>query len=128
MRRPRQHRSNSRAKAVKPPPDGTDLEAVAEQVRYQSSPYHSRAARIQKNRPDASKCPSEVSNDLARVELWLRQAISAGATGGVWEGGFPRYVWHRVDNVVFEARQGSPGTGVYHGYPLSPQEDVRGLA
>ena len=127
MRRPRRRRDNPKARVVRPPPHGVDLDAVAEQVTYESSPYHSRAARIHRPRPDASKCPAEVSSDLERVELWLRQAIQAGTTG-VWENGFPRYVWHRVGDVIFEARQGAPGSGVYHGYPLSPEQDVRGLA
>ena len=65
--------------------------------------------------------------DLPRVELWLREAIAHGWTG-VWDNGFPRYVWRRVGDVIYEARQGSPGSGVYHGYPLYPEQDVRGLA
>ena len=38
-----------------------------------------------------------------------------------------RQVWHREGGMVFEARQGSPGSGEYHGYPLTPTQDVRGL-
>ena len=127
MRRPERRRGNPKARVVRPPPDGVDLDAIAEQVTYESSPYHSRAARIRRPRPDASKCPPEVSKDLERVELWLREAIQEGWTG-VWDKGFPRYVWRRVGDVIFEARQGSPGSGVYHGYPLYPEQNVRGLA
>lgn len=127
MRRPQRRRNNPKARVVRPPPADVDLDAVAEQATYESSPYHSGAVRSPAPRPDASKCPSELSNDLERVKLWLRQAIQAGTTG-VWENGFPRYVWHRVGDVIYEARQGSPGAGVYHGYPLSPEQHVRGLA
>lgn len=127
MRRPERRRDNPKARVVRPPPDGVDLDAVAEQATYESSPYHSTLARIRRPRPDASKCPPEVSKDLQRVELWLRQATQAGTTG-VWENGFPRYVRRRVGKVIYEARQGSPGSGVYHGYPLYPEQDVRGLA
>ena len=127
MRRPERRRNNPKARVVRPPPDGVDLDAIAEQVTYESSLYHSTVTRIRRPRPDASKCPPEVSKDLERVERWLREAIAQGWTG-VWDKGFPRYVWRRVGDVIYEARQGSPGSGVYHGYPLYPEQDVRGLA
>lgn len=127
MRKPRQRRDNPKARVVRPPPDGVDLDAVVQQVSYDPSPYHSRTKRIRRPRPDASKCPPEVSDDLQRVELWLRESIRQGWTG-VWYKGFPRYVWRRVGDVIFEARQGAPGSGIYHGYPLDPEQDVRGLA
>lgn len=38
-----------------------------------------------------------------------------------------QYVWHRESEVVFEARQGSPGSGEYHGCPVEPSQPVRGL-
>ena len=75
MRRPERRRDNPKARVVRPPPEGVDLDAIAEQVTYESSPYHSRVARIRRPRPDASKCPPEVSKDLERVELLLREAI-----------------------------------------------------
>lgn len=126
MRRPKRRRDNPKARVVRPPPDGVDLDAVAERATYESSPYHSTVARIRRPRPDANKCPPEVSRDLQRVELWLREAIAQGRTG-VWEKGYPRYAWCRVGDVIYEARQGSPGSGVYHGYPLHPEQSVGGL-
>jgi hypothetical protein len=127
MRKPKRYRDNPKARAVRPPPDGVSLDDIAEKVTYVSSDYHSRATRIRRPRPDATKCPPEVSNDLEHVKSWLREAIRSGWTG-VWDKGFPRYVWRRVGDVIFEARQGSPGSGQYHGYPLYPEQDVRGLA
>ena len=88
------------ARVVRPPPDGVNLDDIAQRVTYVSSPYHSRATRIRRPRPDASKCPPEVSKDLERVERWLREAVRLGRTG-VWVKGFPRYVWHRVGDVIF---------------------------
>ena len=52
----------------------------------------------------------------------------SGQVGALWEGGFPRYVWHREDDTVYEARQGAAGSGEYHGYPLKPNQIVRGLS
>ena len=127
MHRPRRRRDNPKARIVRPPPDSVNLSTVAEQVTYRSSPYHAVGGSDRRHRPDASRCPPEVSRDLQRVEQWLRQAIQAGTTGK-WENGFPRYVWYRDGPVTYEARQGSPGSGIYHGYPLYPEQSVRGLA
>lgn len=77
-------------------------------------------------RPDASLCPSELADCRDLVEQWLRAAVLGGRTGK-WEGGFPRYVWHREGDIVFEAKQGSPGSGDYHGYPLDSWQTVRGF-
>lgn len=77
-------------------------------------------------RPGASLCLPELANSRDLIEAWLRDAVRAGRTGA-WDGGYPRYVWHREGTVVFEARQGSPGSGAYHGYPLDPAQQVQGL-
>ncbi len=115
---------------VRPPPQDADLEAVAERSRYVGSPYHKDrpgfAGPPQRRRTAASICPPELNDDQERVQAWLRQAILSGHTGE-WRGGFPQRVWHREDNVIFEAMQGSPGSGEYHGYPLQPFQHVRDL-
>jgi hypothetical protein len=129
-RRPAFRRDNPKARQVQAPPSGVDLAEVAERCRYVGSPYHkdipSFAGTTRAPRPDASICPRELANAQARVEAWLRDAVLAGRCGG-WERGFPRYVWHREADTVYEARQGSPGSGEYHGYPLEPWQWVRGL-
>lgn len=60
------------------------------------------------------------------MEAWLRTAVLAGRCGA-WEQGFPRYVWYQEGDIIYEARQGSPGSGEYHGYPLEPWQTVQGL-
>lgn len=60
------------------------------------------------------------------VQRLLEEAVSQGSCGE-FEGGFPRRVWHRVGEIVFEARQGTPGSGEYHGYPLDTDQLVEGL-
>ena len=111
------------------PPEGIDLEQVAESCRYDGSPYHKDRpgfAGMPRRRPDATLCPSELADHRELIEGWLRNAVRTGRTGG-WDRGYPRYVWHREGEFVFEARQGSPGSGAYHGYPLEPAQQVRGL-
>ena len=77
-------------------------------------------------RADASLCPREI-RDQELVSEWLRSAIRRGAVGGPWEGGFPRYVWHREGDVVFEGRLVNRGSGSYKGYPLDEDEWPRGI-
>lgn len=48
--------------------------------------------------------------------------MRAGSTGAPWEGGFPRYAWHREEDTVFKARLVNQGDGSYKGYPLKPDE------
>ncbi len=61
------------------------------------------------------------------VRGWLRSAIRRGAVSGPWEGGFPRYVWHREGGTVFEGRLVNRGDGSYKGYPLNEDEWPRGI-
>ena len=129
MRQPTRTRNNPKARTVAPPPPGIDLANVAASCRYSSNPYHKRGHGAgTRHRPDASICPRELTNARTRVQGWLRNAVRAGHVGA-WERGrnFPGYVWYRDGEMVYEARQGSPGSGEYHGYPLSPEQRVRGL-
>jgi hypothetical protein len=61
------------------------------------------------------------------VSEWLREAIRGGAVSAFWEGDFPRYVWHRQEEVVFEGRLVNRENGHYKGYPLNPDEWPRNL-
>ena len=130
VRRPTFRRDNLKVRRVQPPPDGIDLAQVAESCRYVGSPYHKDvpgfAGVPRGRRPSASLCPRDLADRRDVVERWLREAVRSGRVGA-WDGGYPRYVWHREGDTVFEARHGSPGSGEYHGYPLEPSQRVRGL-
>ena len=126
MRRPTRTRDNPKARIVRESPDDANLADIAENVRYVPSSYHDATDPSHRPRADATICPKEVSKKRRRIQVWLRNAILAGRTG-TWCGGFPRYVWHREGDVIYEARQGPPGSGEYHGYPLHPKQTVRGL-
>ena len=130
MRKPRFQRRNPKARRVQQPPPGIDLAEVAASCRYVGSPYHkdvpSFAGVSRGRRPDASICPRQFAYERELVENWLRDAVEAGHVGA-WERGYPRYVWYRDGETVYEAGQGSPGSGEYHGYPLELEQAVRGL-
>lgn len=53
---------------------------------------------------------------------WVRSAVRDGTTGAPWEGEFPRYVWYRHGNTVYEGRLVNRVTGEYKGYLLDQLE------
>ena len=126
---------------ISPVPTGYDHSALATsttRARVQASTWSADAPttpiegqhRISgvraRSRPDASIYPRHLASKQQQVQDWLRSSILNGYIGA-WEGGYPKYVWYRDGQTVCEARQGPPGSGEYHGYPLQPQEVVRGL-
>lgn len=103
--------------------DAGELETLASKVSYTISPEHKdylTNAGPGKLRSDATACPRDVDRD--RAEGWLRDAIKAGDVSAALEGVFPRYVWTRVDDKVFEARLSNSGLGSYKGYPIEDHE------
>lgn len=121
-----QRRQRSRVPRV---PPGVDLDRVAEQARYEGSAYHEDAPSFvgqPKPRPDASICPRDL--DRPTVTEWLRSAIRNGMVDGRREDGFPRYVWYREDDTVFEGRLTNAGLGAYEDYPLDREEWPRASA
>lgn len=111
-------------------PPNTDLGNVADNAKYIGSPEHRRDRRSFAGpsalRLDASQCPPEI-NDRRMVTGWLRDSIREGTVGGMWEGKFPRYVWHREGDTIYEGRLTNRISGEYKGYPLSPAEWPSGI-
>ena len=121
MRASRRRRPRRREIFVEP---GVDLHVLAEQVTYVGSAEHKDVpgfAGPPRPRTDASICPRAIS-DRQTVREWLRTAIRNGVTGAPWEGTFPRYVWYRHGNTVFEGRLINRVAGSYKGYPLEERE------
>lgn len=87
----------------------------------QVSPLHP----VPKGR-NASEYPRELVRCRELAEGWLKSAVQSGHTEA-WEPGYPRYVWYRHGRILYEARQGSPGSGECHGYPLDRSLRARGL-
>jgi len=98
--------------------------AAAGKATYVGSPEH----KVPHARSDATRCPAE-SEVAAQEDLtaWLKKAIRAGHVGGLIEGGFPRYVWYRAGNRVFEGRLTNQVKGEYKGYPIDQDEVPREL-
>ena len=122
MRAPHRRRPRLRSLASRPP---TDLEAAASRATYIGSPEHKDGpsfAGQARPRADASICDSSLLGMQAEITRWLRQAIRGGIVSEFVEGDFPRYVWHREGDLVYEARLINAGTGEYKGYPLNVDE------
>jgi len=52
----------------------------------------------------------------------LREAISRGCIGAIFEGGFPKYVWGWLDGRLYEARHINGPQGTYKAYELKDLE------
>ena len=129
MRAPARRRPRRREIRV---PPGTDLARLANKVKYVGSPEHKdfpSFAGQPRPRADASRCPKDI-RDVKLVTRWLRSAIRKGVTGAPWEPdeeGFPRYVWYKEQDTVFEGRLINRGDGWYKGYPLDRSEWPPGI-
>ncbi len=102
---------------------------MARRARYVGSPEHKDApsfAGVPRLRADASCCPRKFA-DRQKIAMWLRTAIRRGATGAPWEGTFPRYVWFKHEETVFEGRLVNQTAGEYKGYPLHKSEWPQGI-
>src|SRR5213593_3811671 len=97
------------------PPPGAPLEQIAGRVSYAGSPEHKETpsfAGQPRPRTDASICPRDLAADKEQVTDWLRTAIRLGAVSEYFEGDFPRYVWFKIGDDVYEGRliNREPGT------------------
>jgi hypothetical protein len=104
-------------------PADIDVAAVAAKVRYVGSPEHKdfpSFAGQPRPRADAAICDQRLQQE--EVGAWLRSAIERGAFSDYWEGGFPRYVWYKDGDTVYEARLVNRESGEYKGWPLERSE------
>jgi hypothetical protein len=101
-----------------------DLGNLSSDASYVGSPEHKTYpsfAGPPHARADASKCDPKLA-DQTELTAWLRQAMRAGNVGAPWEGRYPRYVWYRHGDVVYEGRLVNRELGQYKGYPLDTEE------
>ncbi len=101
-----------------------DLDSLAERVTYVGSVEHKDTpgfAGHPRPRTDASICPRPIW-DRKTASDWVKSAVRDGITGAPWEGEFPRYVWYRDGDTVYEGRLVNRVTGEYKGYPLDQSE------
>lgn len=120
MRSPGRQRNRKKAIFLR---DDARINLLAEQISYVGSPEHKKFPSFAGHpapRADASICDASITQEQA--QLWLREAMTRGLCGGMWEGEFPRYLWHKVGEQCYEARLVNQGNGQYKGYPIDDDE------
>lgn len=64
-------------------------------------------------------------HDMQRAKSLLERGINAGLFGKTLKKGDPGLLWTVDDNGwIYEAQITNPGYGVYHGYPVLPNEAI----
>lgn len=127
MRAPQRKRPMVRAIVAAEP---ERLAAAAGRATYIGSPEHKDGpsfAGQPRPRADASLCDPALAGRQQDIVGWLRDAIRLGNVGGHWESDFPRYVWSRQGEHVYEARLTNAQLGQYKGYPLAADEAPEGM-
>jgi hypothetical protein len=118
-------------RSLAPAPEGVNVEAICDQVKYVGSAEHKDTpsfAGEPRPRADAAICDRSLAGSQDLLTDMLRAAIRKRAFGGLWEGGFPRYVWHRPDTeTLYEARLVNREAGWYKGFPLDRDEWPEGV-
>jgi len=130
MRAPKRRKPLIRRLAEWQPNERAQLAGLAKKVRYIGSPEHKDTpffAGPPRPRADASICPRELAEDREKIEGWLRKAMELGTVGELREGEFPRYVWFKEGDTVYEGRLSNRELGEYKGYPLEPDEWPSGI-
>jgi hypothetical protein len=110
------------------------LAALAERVSYAGSGHHKRnpadyGLERTNPRPTKSLCDKDRVIRLAEAQSLLRLGVLHGLISQPLSDGLPKYVWSvsttRGVEEVFEAKSHPHTPGVYHGYPLDSEEDMR---
>jgi len=120
------YRRRSKSKTLQAPPARLDLAQLGGSASYVCSPEHKDrpVGGVQpRPRPDASICDID---DAHVAEGWVRDAIRSGK-GSDWRAGYPRYVWHKEGQRVYEGRLTNAGKGEYKGYPILIEQAPKGL-
>ena len=98
-----------------------DLAQISIKASYVGSAEHksypSEAGPAQL-RSDATKC--EHFADFKGLTEQLRASIKDGIVSEIFESGFPKYVWGKMNNKIYEARHIGAPAGRYKGWSIEP--------
>jgi len=110
---------------------GEDRHAIAEQAKYVGSGHHKKNPadygfeRVNP-RPTKSLCDGLRTIKLAEAKEMLKTAISYGMISVPFAGKFPKFVWYvDKEGEVYEANTHEHTPGMYHGYRLEEEDNVR---
>jgi hypothetical protein len=124
-------RSNFNPKRrIRKPEDLPDLHDLAQRVQYDGHPGHKRkrgnfgvGARPYGDRTLCDAVGIFKKEEALRL---LQEGVKRGLVSVQERGGFPQNIWAVSDDGhPLEAQQGSPGRGIYHGYPMTSHDTFR---
>lgn len=122
---------NRRLAKIRPTPPETDR--LGAQVRYVGSGHHKRYpadygfARANPV-PWSSLCDERRPIGLGEATALLVSGIARGMVSERSTDGIPRYIWAVSSRrEVFEAQTHPNTPGLYHGYPLNDNDDMKAV-
>ncbi len=123
LRKPKQAGVQPGGKRLARSVNRVELMVAEAAASYSASEYHCppQKPRIKPATPCPRVWKASEANDA------LRLAIRNERVSEAWEDGFPRYVWHRDGETIYEARHTRGPHGTYHAYPIEAADAPRGL-
>lgn len=111
----------------------TELERseLAKSVRYEGSGHHKRSPAdygLERTnpRPHKSLCDGVKVITLKEAKILIEQGVTKGIFSEFFIGKHPKYIWSvGPGGEVYEAKTDETTPGIYHGYPLEEEDDMR---
>jgi hypothetical protein len=107
--------------------------ALARAVRYAGSGHHKRSPAdygLERTnpRPHKSLCDGVKMITFKEAKHLMEKGILYGMFSDFFIEEHPKFIWSvSSDGEVYEAKTDAVTPGVYHGYPLEEEDDMRGL-
>jgi hypothetical protein len=122
----RPKRKSAVAKPLNQTKGAEELGKLAEAVKYVGSPYHRlpgspMGESASRTWPASNKCPAKWTFEAANRAL--KEAVRMGYISTEASNGFPRRIWYRDGETLYEARLSNAGSGEYHAYPFSSRQE-----
>jgi hypothetical protein len=111
--------------------DDARLAALAAKVEYVASGHHKRnpadyGLPRTSPRPTKSLCDRLRIIPLKEAKRMLKKGIKCGIFSDYFFDEHPKYVWCVCDDgEVYEAKTNAVTPGIYHGYRLEEEDDMR---
>jgi hypothetical protein len=100
-------------------------------IKYVASGHHKRNPRdygLERTnpRPTKSLCDIDESVSADEAKALVQRGIMAGMFSDYFLDGHPKFVWSvSTDDEVYEAKTDGSTAGVYHGYRLEEDDNMR---
>ena len=106
-----------------------DLDDLARRVQYDGHPGHKRKPSNfgvgAASSGDRTLCDAVGIFKKEEALRLLQNGVKQGLVSIQTRGDFPQNIWAVSDDGrPLEAQQGSPGQGIYHGYPMLPHDEL----